>query len=43
MGSIITRDSCGVLYRLTPPAISDGPGDTKIEKLSIDFSHCHTY
>ncbi len=39
-GRMICSDQYGALYRITPPAIDGSPGETKIEKLSIDFGHC---
>ncbi|MFO1485236.1 MAG: c-type cytochrome [Verrucomicrobiaceae bacterium] len=39
-GRMICSDQYGALYRITPPAIGGSPGETKIEKLSIDFGHC---
>jgi hypothetical protein len=39
-GRLICSDQYGALYRITPPAIGGSPGETKIEKLSIDFGHC---
>lgn len=39
-GRMICSDQYGALYRITPPAIGGSPGETKVEKLSIDFGHC---
>lgn len=39
-GRMICSDQYGALYRITPPAIGSSPGETKVEKLSIDFGHC---
>lgn len=39
-GRMICSDQYGALYRIMPPAIGGSPGETKIEKLSIDFGHC---
>lgn len=39
-GRMICSDQYGALYRITPPALNGSPGETKIEKLSIDFGHC---
>lgn len=39
-GRLICSDQYGALYRITPPAIGGSAGETKIEKLSIDFGHC---
>jgi len=39
-GRLICSDQYGALYRITPPALGGSPGETKIEKLSIDFGHC---
>ncbi len=39
-GRMICSDQHGALYRITPPAIGGSPGETKVEKLSIDFGHC---
>ena len=39
-GRLICSDQYGALYRITPPALDGSPGETKVEKLSIDFGHC---
>lgn len=39
-GRMICSDQYGALYRITPPALNGSPGETKVEKLSIDFGHC---
>ena len=39
-GRMICSDQYGALYRITPPALTGSPGETKVEKLSIDFGHC---
>ncbi|WP_395751954.1 c-type cytochrome [Prosthecobacter sp.] len=39
-GRMICSDQYGALYRVTPPALNGSPGETKVEKLSIDFGHC---
>ncbi len=39
-GRMLCSDQYGALYRITPPAIGGSPGETKVEKLSIDFGHC---
>ena len=39
-GRLICSDQYGALYRITPPALNGSPGETKVEKLSIDFGHC---
>ncbi len=39
-GRLICSDQYGALYRITPPALTGSPGETKVEKLSIDFGHC---
>ena len=37
---MICSDQYGALYRITPPELNGSPGETKVEKLSIDFGHC---
>lgn len=39
-GRMICSDQYGALYRITPPALNGSPGETKVEKLGIDFGHC---
>ncbi len=39
-GRLICSDQYGALYRVTPPALGSSPGETKVEKLAIDFGHC---
>lgn len=39
-GRLITSDQYGALYRITPPALDGSPGETKLEKLAVDFGHC---
>jgi putative heme-binding domain-containing protein len=39
-GRMICSDQYGGLYRITPPALNGSPGETKVEKLKIDFGHC---
>ncbi|MCX6851720.1 MAG: c-type cytochrome [Verrucomicrobia bacterium] len=39
-GRMICSDQYGAMYRITPPALNGSPGETKVEKLSIDFGHC---
>lgn len=39
-GRMICSDQYGALYRITPPALGGSPGETRIEKLAIDFGHC---
>ncbi len=39
-GRLICSDQYGALYRITPPAIGAAPGETKVEKLTVDFGHC---
>jgi len=39
-GRMICSDQYGALYRIAPPALNGSPGETKVEKLSIDFGHC---
>ncbi len=39
-GRMICSDQYGALYRITPPELNGSPGETKVEKLSIDFGHC---
>lgn len=39
-GRMICSDQYGALYRITPPALNGSPGETKVEKLSVDFGHC---
>ena len=39
-GRMICSDQYGALYRITPPALNGSPGETKVEKLNIDFGHC---
>lgn len=39
-GRMICSDQYGALYRITPPALNGSPGETKVEKLKIDFGHC---
>ena len=39
-GRLICSDQYGALYRITPPALSGSPVETKIEKLSVDFGQC---
>lgn len=39
-GRLICSDQYGALYRITPPALMGSAGETKVEKLSIDFGHC---
>lgn len=39
-GRLICSDQYGALYRITPPALRGSPGETKVEKLSVDFGHC---
>jgi putative heme-binding domain-containing protein len=39
-GRMICSDQYGALYRITPPTLGGSPGETKVEKLSIEFGHC---
>ena len=39
-GRMLCSDQYGALYRITPPALTGSPGETKVEKLSVDFGHC---
>lgn len=39
-GRLICSDQYGALYRITPPALNGSPGETKVEKLAVDFGHC---
>jgi putative heme-binding domain-containing protein len=39
-GRLICSDQYGALYRITPPVIGGSTGETKIEKLNVDFGHC---
>ncbi len=39
-GRLICSDQYGALYRITPPTLTGSAGETKVEKLSIDFGHC---
>lgn len=39
-GRLICSDQYGALYRITPPALGGSPGETKVEKLSVEFGHC---
>ena len=39
-GRLICSDQYGAIYRITPPALDGSPGETKVEKLAVDFGHC---
>lgn len=39
-GRLITSDQYGALYRITPSPLGGSPGETKVEKLAVDFGHC---
>ncbi len=39
-GRLIASDQYGALYRITPPPLDGSPGETKVEKLAVDFGHC---
>lgn len=39
-GRLIVSDQYGSLYRVTPPALGGAAGETKVEKIPVEFGSC---
>lgn len=39
-GRLIVSDQYGSLYRVTPPALDGAAGETKVEKIPVEFGSC---
>lgn len=39
-GRLIVSDQYGSLYRVTPPALGGASGETKVEKIPVEFGSC---